>query len=143
MKNKQNDAAFLGTGWGFPPTFSRLDHAVVMVSGEHDIEESLWVLFETAMGSRIMLPTYGCDLMARVFSGMTTAFKTKLVNDITSAIIEWEPRIIVNNVQIAEQDAVEGVIKILVDYTVRMTNARGNYVYPFYLLEATLPKARS
>jgi hypothetical protein len=41
---------FLGTGWSFPPTFSRHDHAVDMVSNDLDIRESLWILFSTALG---------------------------------------------------------------------------------------------
>jgi len=31
----------------------------------------------------------------------------------------------------------EGRLDILLDYTVRETNARANMVYPFYLLEGT------
>ena len=43
------EQAILGTGWSFPPTFSRADVSVVMVSGVDNVRQSLWVLFSTAL----------------------------------------------------------------------------------------------
>jgi len=34
-------------------------------------------------------------------------------------------------------------VVIIVDYTIRMTNSRGNFVYPFYDQEGTLAPAAS
>jgi len=36
-----------------------------------------------------------------------------------------------------EADEKEGILRILLDYTVRQTNRRTNMVYPFYLNEGT------
>ena len=33
----------------------------------------------------------------------------------------------------------DGVLLVEIDYTVRATNSRFNYVYPFYLREASAP----
>jgi phage baseplate assembly protein W len=132
---------FIGRGWSFPPTFSRVNDSVEMVSGEQDIQESLMVLLSTSVGSRIMLPTYGCDLEAQVFKSVTTTFKTLLADQISTAIINWETRINLDDLQISEDNKVDGLLLILLEYTIRKTNSRGNLVYPFYFAEGTLPAA--
>jgi len=141
MKNKES--SFLGTGWSFPPTFSRIDNSVEMVSDEQDIQESLKILLATALGERIMLPTFGADLWPQVFKNVTTAFKCMLVDYVYTAIINWEMRIDVDDIRIDKDDNVEGLLMILVNYTIRQTNSRGNLVYPFYIGEGTLPQEPS
>src|SRR5664280_881873 len=95
----KSDPAFLGTGWGFPPTFSRTLLGVEMVSGLSDIRESLQILFSTAQGERVMLPEYGCDLWRMVFHGLTTTLTTQLRDMVEQAIVLWEPRIDVLSVE--------------------------------------------
>ncbi len=132
---------FIGRGWGFPPTFTRLDNSVEMVVGETDIRESLLILFETELGSRIMLPGYGCDLWPRVFQNTTTTFKSELKDYIYTAIVNWETRISVDDILVKDDEHIQGLVLISVAYTIRYTNTRGNLVYPFYLGEGTLPEA--
>jgi hypothetical protein len=139
LKKDDTDTAFLGTGWSFPPTFTRFDNSVVMVSGENDIRESLRILFETELGSRIMVPGYGCNLWPKVFQNATTTFKSELKDYIQTAIINWETRINVDSIVIDENSQLDGVLLITVYYIIRHTNTRGNLVYPFYLGEGTLP----
>lgn len=140
---KSKESAFIGTGWSFPPTFSRANSSVVMVSNDQDIQESLKVLFSTALGERIMLPTYGADLWSQVFKSVTTAYKSQLADYVYTAIVNWEARIDVDDVQITEDDNVDGLLMILVSYTIRQTNSRSNLVYPFYIGEGTLPQEPS
>jgi len=135
------EEAFLGTGWTFPPTFSRLSSSVDMVSGEADVKEALWVLFSTAPGERIMLPTFGCDLWRLVFGTLTTAFKTEVEDAVRQAILYWEPRVDVESIEVTEDSTQPGLLNILVSYIIRRTNARANLVYPFYLQEGTLVPA--
>ncbi|WP_444997453.1 GPW/gp25 family protein [Aliikangiella sp. IMCC44359] len=138
MEDTEN--SFIGTGWSFPPTFSRADNSVVMVNGETDIHESLKVLFQTGLGTRIMLPTYGSDLWPQVFKSLTTTFKTILIDYIRTAIINWETRIDVEEISIQQQDASVGYLTISLNYVIRQTNSRGNLVYPFYIGEGTIPQ---
>lgn len=134
-----NEKSFLGTGWSFPPTFARSIHGVVMVSDQHDIRESLWILFSTALGERIMLPQYGCALWRMVFRAINTTLKTEMKGMIAQAILYWEPRITVDDISITADDAVHGLLLIDVSYTIRKTNVRSNLVYPFYTQEMTIP----
>jgi phage baseplate assembly protein W len=130
---------FLGTGWSFPPTFSNISYSVEMVSDDQDIRESLWVLFSTQLGERIMVPAYGSDIWQMVFRTITTTLMSQLKTMVKQAILNWEPRIDVDDVKVQRAADVDGMVLIAVNYTIRTTNTRSNLVYPFYLTEATIP----
>src|SRR2546421_153337 len=132
------EPAFLGTGWGFPPTFSRPLQGVEMVSGVADIHESLCILFATAQGERVMLLLYGCDLWRMVFRDLTLTLITELKDMVEQAVVLWEPRIDVLSVAVVQDPVEDGVVRIGVEFVVRRTNTRSNFVYPFYMREATL-----
>lgn len=124
--------AFLGRGWSFPPTLT--DDGVEMVAYEEDIEQSLRVLFSTSPGERVNRYDYGCPLRRYAFEPMTTETTMRMRNDITRAIILFEPRIALEDVSFEEQPE-KGVLLIRLTYTVIRTNNRNNMVYPFYLNE--------
>ncbi len=134
-----DEKSFLGTGWSFPPTFSLQSYAVEMVSDERDIRQSLWVLFSTAVGERVMLPEYGSRLWDMLFRNLTTTLTTQLEDIVRTAVLYWEPRIDVDAVVVQADATVDGLVLISVSYTIRQTNARNNLVFPFYLLEKTIP----
>jgi phage baseplate assembly protein W len=131
-------AHYLGTGWTFPPTFSRQSATVVMSSDVANIKQCLRVLFSTNMGERIMLATYGTGLRLKVFDSLTETLANDIRSLIEKAILDWEPRIDVLRVDVDEVDPLRGELAISIDFVVRQTNARSNLVYPFYLDEATL-----
>lgn len=132
------DSSFLGTGWTFPPTFTRAGYRVEMASGERDIRESLWVLFSTTPGERLMVPRYGCTLWEMVFRAIDTGLMTDLEDAVAVAILDWEPRIDVVEVKVQPDATVDGKVLVSVEYVVRQTNSRSNLVYPFYVEEGTL-----
>ncbi|KAB2918981.1 MAG: GPW/gp25 family protein [Bacteroidetes bacterium] len=131
---------FLGRGWTFPPAFFK--HAaggnagVHLAQGEEDINQSLEILFSTALGERVMQPQYGGDLQDLMFEGMDIGLLTRLKDRVRKAIIYFEPRIKLDNVKTLVTET-EGLIMLVVEYTVISTNTRNNMVYPFYLKEAT------
>jgi phage baseplate assembly protein W len=131
------DTSFLGRGWSFPPSFQR-GAGVQMLDGEDDIRSSLEILLSTRIGERVMQPEYGCNTDRMVFESMTTGFQTSMKNQIEKAILSDEPRIDLNNIDLVVQDPAAGIVLIIVDYTVRTTNTRGNLVYPFYLTEGNI-----
>ncbi|WP_236675944.1 GPW/gp25 family protein [Chryseolinea lacunae] len=129
--------SFLGTGWGFPPTFSKTTGQVGMLSDVDDIQSSLEILLSTRQGERVMRQDYGCNLEELVFEPLTTSFKTYIKDLIATAILYYEPRIEVNKIDLDDTGELEGRILISIDFTVRATNSRFNFVYPFYKAEAT------
>jgi phage baseplate assembly protein W len=130
--------AFLGRGWAFPPTFNNVVNTVIMADADLDIREALWIILSTSLGERVMVPTFGCDLISKVFTALTTTNANDIAQMVTRAIIDWEPRIIVDSVTVTDAP-LAGWLNIQIDYTVRATNARSNIVYPFYRIEATIP----
>ena len=129
--------SFLGTGWGFPPAFSNKTQRVGMLSDEEDIRSSLEILLSTRQGERVLRPDYGCNLDELVFEPLTTTFKTYIKDLISTAILYYEPRISVDKIELDDTGEMEGRILISIDYTVRSTNSRFNFVYPFYKNENT------
>jgi phage baseplate assembly protein W len=129
--------SFLGTGWSFPPTFDSVSKAVSMTSDEADIQLSLQILLSTSKGERVMVPDYGCNLDEMLFEPMSTTFKTYISEMIKTSILYYEARIDLNSVQVDDSRDAEGIILLIINYTVRSTNSRFNFVYPFYKNEGT------
>ena len=129
--------SFLGTGWSFPPAFSKSEKQTAMLSDEADIQSSLEILLSTRPGERVMRPDYGCNLDELVFEPLTTTFKTYIKDLVTTAILYHEPRIEVNKIELEDTGDLEGKIVLSVEYTIRATNSRYNFVYPFYRMEGT------
>jgi phage baseplate assembly protein W len=130
-------ASFLGTGWSFPPAFNNTGKQVEMLSDAADIQSSLEILLSTRPGERVMRPDYGCNLDELVFEPLTTTFKTYIKDLVSTAILYHEPRIEVNKIELDDGSGLEGKIILTVEYTVRATNSRYNFVYPFYRAEGT------
>jgi len=133
--DKERD--FLGTGWTFPPTFSKVEKSVGMVSGLDDIKESLEIILSTQIGERILQPEFGADLSSYVFESMNVMNQVKIKDMIFNAIYMFEPRIKPDDVVMTDMLR-EGKIILDIQYTVKATNARHNLVYPFYLAEGTI-----
>lgn len=135
LKDWLDNNAFLGRGWGFPLELT--EDGVRMSSYEKDIEESLRILFSTSPGERVNRYDYGCPLRRYAFEPLTAQILVRMRNDITRAVILFEPRITLEDVSFEEQPE-KGLLLIHVTYTVVRTNNRGNMVYPFYLNEGTM-----
>ncbi|CAN5409905.1 GPW/gp25 family protein [soil metagenome] len=130
------DKTFLGTGWGFPPTFDR-SFGVLMVTDEEDIRQSLHILLHTSPGERIMNPTFGCALRDRIFDNYTASFEAQVKRAIREAILYFEPRIVLEEILLDNSRWVDGIVDIKLYYTIIVTNSRSNMVFPFYIEEGT------
>lgn len=82
-----------------------------------------------------MRPDFGTDLHNLVFHNMDLTARTQLRAAIEEAILYWEPRIQLTNVSFDMSEERNGILYILLEYTIRQTNSRGNMVYPFYYEE--------
>jgi phage baseplate assembly protein W len=133
------DDAFLGHGWAFPPHFSRGGGEVDTVAGAEDVHESLRILLATRPGERVMQEGYGCALSDAMFGEIDQGLVNRLSRLVSDAILEHEPRVRLDRLEVDTQEAAEGLLRFRIDYTVRATNSRFNMVYPFYLEEAATP----
>lgn len=132
---KTND--FLGRGWSFPPEFNVQAQSVEVTEKVDDIYKSLEILLSTRVGERIMQPKYGCNMDELIFESLDTATKTIIIDKIKTAILYFEPRIDVKKVDLNTNNESEGIIILEIEYVVRATNSRFNFVYPYYRNEGT------
>jgi hypothetical protein len=86
----------------------------------------------TAKGERVMRPDFGCGIHDMVFAPNNAGTRGRIEIDVREALLKWEPRIIVDKLDVSAGDRGE-LILIQIDYRVRTTNSRFNLVYPFYL----------
>lgn len=131
--------SFLGKGWGFPVTFSKsATCSVRMVSEVEDIRECLMILFSTRPRERVMRPDFGSTLEDLLFEPFNASLNALIQELIHNAVLYYEPRIDLEQVIVDNTDTREGQVAIELTAVVRSTNSRFNFVFPFYLNEATI-----
>jgi uncharacterized protein len=131
------DAPFLGRGWAFPPSFGRGGSEIETVAGAADVAESLHIIFTTETGERRMREDFGASLSRHVFAQVDRGVLTDMRSAILAAVIAWEPRIEVAGLEIVESGDEPGLLTISLSYVLRGANSRYNFVYPFYIREAS------
>lgn len=127
---------FIGTGWGFPPEFDKTTGTTRMVTGKDNIQESIRIILTTGIGERIMRPRFGAGMERLLFEPMTTTLQTIMKDIVETAILLFEPRVILNDVRLDPVQE-EGLVRIYVEYTIEGTNTRNNFVFPYYLEEGS------
>ena len=136
----QENIDFLGKGWAFPPEFVKSSShggEVKLVEGRQDIEESLNILLNTSIGERVMQPEYGCNMADFLFDPSNSTLLGFLQDTVFDAILYHEPRIRVERLEVvsAGNEVLEGRLRFFIDYTIRQTNSRYNFVWDFYQTE--------
>ncbi|MFQ5881390.1 MAG: GPW/gp25 family protein [Candidatus Methylomirabilales bacterium] len=122
---------FLGIGWKWPvqPEEGR----IALSRLEESVRESILLIVGTAKGERVMRPTFGCGIHDLVFAPNDTTTAALVSFEVREALIDWEPRIEVLNVQVTPDMEEGNTLLINLQYRVRSTNNVFNLVYPFYL----------
>lgn len=133
-----SDPGFLGRGWSFPPSFTSGGGDLEMVSGNEDIKQSLRILLGTEPGERVMQEEFGCSLPALLWKELDQGLINTIERYIGDAVLQYEPRIKLDRLDVRPSEQEPGLLFIGVYYTVRATNARYNMVFPFYVTEGTL-----
>ncbi len=123
---------FLGRGWRFPVSVSRVTGQIGESAHEDSIAESIKIILGTSRGERIMRPEFGCGLKSYTFAETNYTTLNDIEADVKNALVMWEPRIIDVEVNCQNDGA---VLYVNVSYVVRSTNNPFNLVYPFYLNE--------
>ncbi len=125
---------FLGTGWAHP-VGTDYQGDIELTSGEENIRQSVEVIIGTAKGERVMRPDFGCAVHDYVFAAADPATLSMIEDAVEEALVQWEPRIDVEDVDAARDPENPNRVLVEVDYWVRETNSSANLVYPFYLKE--------
>jgi hypothetical protein len=124
---------FLGVGIGFPIQVDA-NGAIKLAEYEESVRQSIWIILGTAKGERMMRPDFGCGIYDLVFEMNTAATAGKVSQAVENALLLFEPRIDVLDIQVRSISDSEGEkLLISIDYQVRASNNVFNLVYPFYL----------
>ncbi len=135
MINETEKNNFLGTGIHFPIKINPSTGKIETAQGKNLIEQSIKLLLSTKPGERLYHSNYGIDLTPLLFEIPNDSTLKEIEERIKDSIVLFLPMIIVDTVDF-EINALEGLIYIQIGYIVKVTNARANYVYPFYIKEA-------
>ena len=124
---------FLGQGLAFPLQVNARGE-IALVSGEHDIEQSIGVILGTRPGERVMRPEFGCRASELLFEPRNSATETLMQQYVEEALRRWEPRIDVQWVRVLTDNAQDGAVVVEVNYLVKATHDERSIVYPFFLV---------
>ena len=72
-----------------------------------------------------------------LFEPLNTSTKTIIIDKIKTAILYFEPRIDAKSIVLNTQNELEGEVLIEIEYEVRATNSRFNFVFPYYKKEGS------
>jgi len=124
----------LGSGLAHPVD---TDHegAIERVDGVENVERAIRLVLGTAKGERVMRPDFGCGIHDYVFSTVDTATLSRIETSVRRALVDWEPRIDVVDVEASPERTGSGTILVRITYRIRASNNEYNMVYPFYLTE--------
>lgn len=124
----------LGVGWAYPLAVEP-GGTIAVAAYEEDVSQAIMIILGTNPGERVMRPTYGAGLRDFVFGPISAASLALVKQRVLDALVDEEPRIDVDSVDVAVESPGSSTVLINVAYRVRSTNTRANVVYPFYLKE--------
>jgi len=123
---------FIGRGWRFP-IVPDAGGGLRYVEGDAEVEQSLFVLLSTGWSERVMRPRFGTNARELVFAPGSTRNLKALEQSIQEAVAVHEPRARVDSVVVAADPDEPERVDIELTYTVRRTNTRNSFVFPYYL----------
>jgi phage baseplate assembly protein W len=126
---------FLGRGWAFPVRPRPDGGGVELTEYEKNIEECIHIVLNTQPGERPMLPEFGCPLQNLVFQSNSSRTRQEAESMVKSALLKWEPRVNVKNVEARPDPDNPNQIRIHIDYIVRRSNNHQNMVHLVHLRE--------
>ena len=96
----QNDPGKLfGRGISFPPRLGP-DGRMAWSEGETNIREAIQLILLTEQRERLRLPEFGGNLGLFLFEPNTVTTRHMIQDRITKALAQWEPRILVQSVDV-------------------------------------------
>ena len=124
---------FVGAGWAFPLGVDARG-AIALARGTDELEQAMRLILMTYPGERPMRPAFGSRLRDFVFEGATWENAVAIGNEVRAALLRWEPRVDVADVEVTPDAADTGLLYIDIRYIVKATNDHRNLVFPFYTI---------
>jgi uncharacterized protein len=122
---------FLGQGWAFPVAVDPRGRVAMARHGQ-DIEQAIVMILLTPLGQRLMRPTFGCRIHELMFAPNDRSTATLACAYVREALVMWEPRIQVLEVQPLPEGLGSERLLLEISYAIKTTNDRRSLVFPFY-----------
>ena len=122
---------FLGQGWAFPVAVDPRGRVAMARHGQ-DIEQAMQMILLTPLGQRLMRPTFGCRIHELMFAPNDLSTATLACAYVHEALVMWEPRIQVLEVQPLPEGLGSERLLLEITYAIKTTNDRHSLVFPFY-----------
>lgn len=124
---------FVGAGWAFPLGVDARG-GIALARRDEELEQAMRLILATYPGERPMRPEFGSRVRDYVFRSATIDTAAELADEVEKALLRWEPRVIVQAVNVTVDAADRSRLYIDVSYIVKGTNDRRNLVFPFYTI---------
>jgi phage baseplate assembly protein W len=124
---------FVGAGWAFPLGVDARG-GIALARRDQELEQAIRLILATYPGERPMRPEFGSRVRDYVFRSATIDTAAELSDEVGKALLRWEPRIVVQSVNVTVDQDDRSRLYIDVNYVVRGTNDRRNLVFPFYTI---------
>jgi phage baseplate assembly protein W len=118
-----NNARLFGRGISFPPRINTESGRLAWSDGEQNIRESIRVILLTEQSERIMHPDFGGGLERYLFEPNTVSTCQMIRERIKRALTQWEPRIMVEEVNATEDPSDPQAVVITILYRLVATQA--------------------
>lgn len=124
---------FVGAGWAFPLGVDARG-GIALARRDQELEQAIRLILSTYPGERPMRPEFGSRIRDFVFRSATIDTAAELAREVEEALLRWEPRIVVEGVNVTVDQDDRSRLYIDLSYSVKGTNDRRNLVFPFYTI---------
>ncbi|HEX4705438.1 MAG TPA: GPW/gp25 family protein [Pseudonocardiaceae bacterium] len=124
---------FTGAGWAFPAGVDSTGR-IALAGGDRGIEQAIALILRTYPGERPMRWEFGSRLRDHIFDGTGGDTPALIGADVHLALLRWEPRITVTDVDVTPDPDQPSTLYIDIHYIVKATNDPRNLVFPFYTI---------
>jgi uncharacterized protein len=118
-----DSADLYGRGLGFPPQVGPSGQ-MLWSAGEANVREAIGIILRTRPGERILQPDFGCGLDRYLFEPNTIGTLRLIQEEVKRALARWEPRVTLNDVQVAVSPLDQRAVDITIHYTLVTTQRR-------------------
>ncbi len=128
----RRDKNYPSEGISFP--FKLNDNGqMVMNCMEEHIRQSILLILQTSKGERVMRSDFGSNLHDLIYSDMSVTTATLIKHEVEDALIRFEPRIDLINVDVTVEPGSLGVLIVKVEYKIKKNGKTFDLLFPFYL----------
>jgi uncharacterized protein len=125
------DHDYLGVGWSFPLSVDSRGR-IAVARHERDIEQAIQMILLTPKGQRMMRFDFGCQIHDLIFAPNDATTLGLAAYYVREALVMWEPRITVLDVQTIADESTDGRLLVNVNYEIKATHDKRSLVFPFY-----------